>query len=704
MTPAPEGWINWRDVALPAVLDVPYAARAEGNQGTRVRHNIKDLLCAFDIETSKVPGLEESVCYHWQLQLGFDYPTIEGRELWEFRAFMDRLACLLAKDETIVIYVHNLHYEFHFLRSVYPDIRNEEVFAVGPRKPVKLSLYEGRVVFKCSYILTNMSLGQWTAKMGVEYGKLDGDKFDYEKTRMPWDPLTDYELEYCRNDVLGLIEALKVQLDTRHDTLATVPLTSTGYVRRDVKRVMRNWSYWGLQSVQPAPEVYIALRQAFRGGDTHANRYYAGVILDDVGSSDRSSSYPEVCINHEFPMGTLRRESEESLRQLRRCIRLHRACLVRIYFTGLRLRDPYDPCPYISYAKVMEVDRNRLREYILDNGRIMSAPCGSLTMTDVDWQIFEKQYTWDTLEVTDLWTTKYDFLPDMLRALIISYYDNKTRLKGVAGQELYYDLAKALLNSIYGLQAQDPCKPSTVYNVDHDPDRDLFYLEEGDIPALLRKSAKQPYGSYQWGVWVTAWARWELRQAIDLAGDNFVYCDTDSVKYVGDLDLSGYNKAKVKLSHANGAEATDPQGVTHYMGVFEDEGRTAFRTWGAKKYCTVKEGKVKLTVAGVGKKAGAAELLQAAEAQGVTPLEAFTPGMIFHAAGGVDAVYNDYTNRELEISGHKLYVGPNIYLRPSTYELGIKDDYAQILDDAELIRRLIHNRNIEKALSHTGTK
>lgn len=704
MTEAAAGWINWRDVDLPAVLDVPYAARAPGNQGTRARHNIKDILCAFDIETSNVPGLDQSVCYHWQMQMGFDIPTIEGRELWEFRAFMDKIADLLEKDETLVILVHNLHYEFHFLRSVYPDIRNEQVFAVGPRKPVKLSLYGGKIMMRCTYVLTNMSLGQWTAKMGVEHGKLDGDKFDYEKTRMPWDPLTEYELEYCRNDVLGLIEAMTVQLETRHDTLATVPTTSTGYVRRDVKRVMRNWSYYGLQAVQPTEEVYIALRQAFRGGDTHANRYYSGVILKDVGSADRSSSYPEVCINHEFPMGRFKREPEESLRQLRRCIRLHRACLVRFYFEGLRLRDPYDPCPYISYAKILEVDKQRLREYHLDNGRILQAPSGSLTMTDVDWQIFEKQYTWDSLEVEDLWTTKYDFLPDMLRALIISYYDNKTRLKGVEGQELYYDLAKALLNSIYGLQAQDPCKADTIYNMDADPDHDLFYLAEGDIAAKLRKAGRQPYGSYQWGVWVTAWARWELRQAIDLAGDQFVYCDTDSVKYVGDLDLSRYNKAKVKLSHANGAEAIDPKGVTHYMGVFEDEGRSDFRTWGAKKYCTVKDGKVKITVAGVGKKAGAAELIRRAEELGCTPLEAFAPGMIFTAAGGVEAVYNDYTNMEIELGDHKLYVGPNIYLRPSTYRLGITDEYADILENAELIRRLIHNRNVEKALSHTGTK
>lgn len=698
-------WVHYAAVNVSSLLDVGYARRQVGNQGSRARHNIKNILCAYDIETSVIPGTSQSVCYHWQLQMGPDSPTIYGREMWETRAFLDRVASALEPDETVIIYVHNLHYEFHFLRSCFPEIKPEDVFSTAPRKPVKLTLYGGKIQMRCSYMLTNMSLGQWCRKMGVLHQKLSGDDYDYSKVRWPWTEMTDAELEYCRNDVLGLVEALSVQLETYHDTLATVGLTSTSYVRRDVKRVMKNWSYYGLRAVQPSEEVYVALRQAFRGGDTHANRYLAGTILEDVGSADRSSSYPEVCINHEFPMGTFRREREQSLTQLRRSIRLHRACLVRFRVKNLRLRDPYDPCPYVSYAKLLDdIPKSDRSLFALDNGRVLSGPYATLCMTDVDWLIFDHQYTWDagSCEVLDLWTTRYGFLPDILRNLIISYYDDKTRLKGVTGEEVYYGKAKALLNSIYGLQAQDPCRPSVVYQPDPGPKDDLFLVEEGDIPALLARAGRQPYGSYQWGVWVTAWARWELREMILAAGDNFVYCDTDSVKYIGDLDLSSYNSAKRKLSHANGAEARDPAGETHYMGVYEDEGRSRFITWGAKKYATMDGDKLKITVAGVSKARGADELRAAAEARGLEdPLQAFRPGMMFTAAGGLEAVYNDSTSMEMEIDGHQLYVGPNVCLRPSTYKLGVTDQYADVLANAELIRRMIHNKNVCSALSRS---
>ncbi len=686
-------WCEWQTVNVAALLNVPEAKRPQGNSGTKTIKRILDLICGFDIETSPVPGMEESVCYHWQLQCGLEYQTIYGRELWEFRQLMDRFAEHIEKGTTLLLFVHNLSYEFHFLRAVYPELTETDVFSLKPRKPVKVKLYGGKIELRCSYTLTNMSLAEWTKKMRVEHVKLSGDEFDYNEIRYPWTQLTDKQKLYCQYDVLGLVEAMRVQLDMYGDTLATVPLTSTGYVRRDVKRVMKNWSYYGLQAVQPDDDVYVALREAFRGGDTHANRYFAEQILNNVKSADKSSAYPDSCVNYEFPMGHFKRSVNQSVSWVNNLIRLHRALLIRFRVDGLRLQDEFDPCPYISYAKVRGV---KVRDCRLDNGRILTAPYCEMTVTDIDWTIIRAQYTWDRIEIIDLWETRYGFLPDMLRNLIINYYEDKTRLKGVPGQEIYYVKSKNLLNSIYGLQAQDPCKQTTVYDPEQ---RGIFYVKEGDIPALLAKSRRQPYGSYQWGVWCTAIARRELRKMITLAGDYFVYCDTDSVKFVGELDLEPYNKAKVRESTYNGALATDPAGVTHYMGVFEDDGEyTQFITLGAKKYAYTDEKGLHITVAGVGKKAGAKEL------QAAGGLPAFKPGFVFVEGGGTEAIYNDYTNKEIEVDGHKLHIGCNIYLKPSTYTLGVTGDYAQIIEDAELVRGIIHDRNLKKAMSATGQK
>lgn len=687
-------WVHWSEIPLSWIREVETSRRNPGNQRTRNVRDYKNICCAWDIETARIPGTEEAAVYHWQLQLGPDQPTVYGRYLEEFPLFLDRICEQLEPTDTLVIYVHNLSYEFHFLRGV-EEIDPKDVFAIKSRKPVRVRLRQQRIELRCSYILTNMGLGTWTEQMQVAHPKEDSEEYDHTLIRYPWSELTQEELRYCRHDVLGLVEALQVQLDLHGDTLATIPLTSTGYVRRDVKRVIKTWSYHAMQAVQPSDEVYQALREAFRGGNTHGSRWYTGCILDNVGSADRSSSYPDVCINRPMPMGHLARNVHRYPRYLDQCIKDEIPFLARLRFVGLRLADPYDPCPYISYDKVRDIrdplKAPKMSTVYLDNGRIMSCESCDTTITDVDWRIIRDHYTWDELSILDLWTTSYDYLPDMLRALIIKYYTDKTRLKGVEGQELIYNLSKALLNSIYGLMAQDPCKPKTVYAPE---DKDLYVEQDGDIPKLLAKSRHEPYGSYQWGVWVTAWARYELQLAIDAAGDQFVYADTDSVKYVGDLDLSRINRDKVRASKASGASADDPKGHTHYMGVFEDEGRyKRFVQQGAKRYAyELPDGSLHITVSGVVKDDGAEELLAAGG------LEAFQEGFVFRAGGGLDPKYNDRTDMDVEIDGHKLHIGPNVYLHPSTYKLGLGKDYGLLIRAIKVLRQQQHDNRVFNAL------
>ena len=86
------------------------------------------------------------------------------------------------------------------------------------------------------------------------------------------------------------------------DTLQTIPLTSTGYVRRNAKRALKDGSVHHnfVYSILPDIDTYRALREAFRGGNTHANRYFAGDVVENVHSADRSSSYPAVMCNCEY--------------------------------------------------------------------------------------------------------------------------------------------------------------------------------------------------------------------------------------------------------------------------------------------------------------------------------------------------------------------------------------------------------------------
>lgn len=572
--------------------------------------------------------------------------------------------------------------EFQFLKGIY-EFYPENVFAVASRKVVKCDMH-GCFEFRCSYKLTNMSLKQFTKKMNVEHQKLSGDEFDYSLDRYPWTPLTDRELEYCTNDVLGLVESINALMERDGDTLQTIPLTSTGYVRRNAKRAMKdgNVHHNFVYSILPDIELYRALREAFRGGNTHSNRYYTGDIIDNVHSADRSSSYPAVMCNCEYPMSVFTPILKHDLNAdyISRCIRIrHKALLLRIGIKNLRLRNPYWGCPYLSSDKCRHCD-DVVDTY--ENGRILSAHYIETTVTDIDLKIIMEEYKGEIIFLQG-WYSSYKKLPRPLVNEVIKYYREKTELKGVKGQEIYYDKAKALLNSLYGMMAQDPVKHNLIFQQEGDWIEDQTLSDE----EILGKSNEKAFLAYQWGVWVTAHSRDALERGIrlvhDTPGAEFVYCDTDSVKYTGHVDWSGYNAERIAECKESGAYATDPKGTTHFMGVFEaeDDPETGvaywqFKTLGAKKYAYVEkmgEG-VHCTIAGVNKSKGGRELDQHGG------LSAFAEGFVFRDAGGTMAVYNDSPQiSEVEIDGHVLPITSNIAILPSEYTLGITGEYERIL-------------------------
>ena len=157
-------FIEWENFDFSIIHPIPYAKRDPGNQRTKDIRNIKNIITAFDIETSRLPDIDQSFCYHWQFQFGFGVPTIHGRTIEEFRLCLDRLAAHIAEDETVLVFVHNLSYEFCWLRAIYPEITNDDLFCLSPRKVARLKLYGGKIEFRCSYILTNLSLSLLTKR------------------------------------------------------------------------------------------------------------------------------------------------------------------------------------------------------------------------------------------------------------------------------------------------------------------------------------------------------------------------------------------------------------------------------------------------------------------------------------------------------------------------------------------------------------
>lgn len=670
------------------IQNIPCLHDTRSNRGTKKKKGYKNCMCAFDIETTRLTEIEQSIMYIWQFSIFFlddlHIDTIIGRTWTEFELHLSQLR----QDDNeayYMIFVHNLSYEFQFLRGIY-TFSPDEVFAIKSRKILKCEM-DSRFEFRCSYLQTNMGLESFTKKMKVKHTKLSGEIFDYSKKRYPWTQLTEYELQYSVNDTIGLLEAMYKRMMLANDNLYTLPLTSTGYVRRETKKAMFGWAKKH-KYLFPDIRVFDLLEEAFRGGDTHANRYYSGTVIKadgkkilGIGSFDRSSSYPDVVLNDSFPMSKFIYIGSLEESDIEKKLDHGKALLFRCKITGIEQKDKYYGAPYLGYSKCRKVTGE-----ILDNGRILSSEYLETTITDIDYEIMKAEYKWTDLKITECYESRYGQLPEQLKDIFRRYYIDKTELKGITEQELFYNLQKALLNAGYGMMVQSPVKQSLIFT---ESDEDVFKVDENvSRETLLAEYNRTAFLPFQWGVWVTAWARYRLKEGINIVGDRYLYDDTDSVKYVkvlgDDIDnkFEVYNKKRIENSTRNNAFATDPKGNIHYMGVFEYEKTyTEFSTLGAKKYVYREEdGTLHTTIAGVNKKYAPDEL---EEHGGIT---AFKVGFTFLKAGGTESVYNDVPYGEYTIDGHNIYIGQNIVIKPSTYTIGITDEYRRILADARTLK------------------
>lgn len=482
---------------------VPRAKRQKRNKGSE----IVNVFAAFDIETSTIWTSDQNTDAHafmyiWQYQIE-DY-LIKGRtwdEWFEFLSVLKRALEQLgtlektSKTPVLITWIHNAAFEFSFISGIYP-FRDEECFFRDVRKPIYFRMFDV-FEFRCSYIQTNLSLAALTKQSGVKI-KLSGQKFDYSKVRFPWTQLTEFEEEYSTTDVESLVKAMKYRVQKSGDTLLTVPLTSTGYVRRECKESLKD-RYLEINELKPykgenGKRIYKLLRACFRGGNTHANRFFVGKICNDVYSYDIASSYPTQQLTKKFPMKPFKwLDGDLSLERIFMFIGLGYAVVGEYHFTGIRLRNSREPVPYISLSRCEALN------FKVDNGRILSADYIEISLTEIDLDIIFKMYEFDKLEITQCMVAQKDYLPGEYRAVIQDYYNKKTALKGDDSEEgkYIYMKSKGMINAVYGMSATDPIHQEIKYN-GGDYARSGYETMTADE---IEKSLKSAAFPYQWGVY-----------------------------------------------------------------------------------------------------------------------------------------------------------------------------------------------------------
>lgn len=669
--------------------DFPYAAALEAPISTKDHITYLNIPAAFDIETTTIDGdPPQGFLYHWQVCV-IDKVCF-GRTWEEYKLFSERLyeGLKLSENRRLVLWVHNLSFEFQFLWShfVFTDI-----FARDARKVIRARC--GAIEYRCSYFLSNMSLRKFCENSrDCIHWKLK-DTYDYRKLRTPATPLTEEEQGYCYNDVRGLCECIAYRL--REDTIITMPYTSTGYVRREMRRIVLKNKKNRYQMLNMALDgkLYKLMREAFRGGNTHANAIFSNQIMTNIDSYDLVSSYPSAMMTELFPMSAfLPCNTKRILKYMRSG---EDACIGRFRFTNIRQRETFG-IPYIAIAHCRHAAGIRA-----DNGRVLSADSLEITLTDIDFRIIDKTYIWDKIEGADTYCAEYGYLPMEMRQGIMMYFKDKCELKGQPGKEYEYMKSKNRLNGIFGMSVMDLLQDTVTF-------QDGIWSKAEETQTVDQRLAEyyhkhSSFLSYQWGVWVTARARERLQYMLDKVGRDVCYIDTDSIKCLPGhrAEFDQVNRDLLRKAETAPIPPICKVGSnTYVMGLWEYEGSYMLKTLGAKKYATVKDHKITTTVAGLGKSYGAEALEDYAIKEFAAgrcdtdtiyraALEGFKIGAVFDPAGRTTAYYNDEKEKKITVNGETFTSGSNIAIVDTTYTLGVTDEYWELIQDAAQLAEII---------------
>lgn len=645
----------------------------------------------------------DKACVPYIWQFGVNDKVYYGREFMDFENILKGLA-----DPNIekFIYVHNLSYEMQFLLDII--CRNnwtiENMCARNLRQPIQFHIKEINITFRCSYMLTNLSLDQ-SAEKYTDVRKVDGGEYmdNYNIAYSPYSNIPEKALYYCEMDIVCLYKII-AHFREQYGHIKSIPLTQTGEVRRSLREYVDFYYIKRQWELVPPHYMYCMLLLAFQGGITHANMLYANRVIYDVWHFDFCSSYPYVLCCYKMPSEPFFtiKESEIDKYKDNYCF------LFDLTLTNVRAKTHNH---YLSFSKLtdivddMDIDGGRPYRKCVDNGRLVKIKSCRTYCTNYDLKCILMSYECD-ITYNHIWVSYAKYLDKRVIEFILERYVAKTELKGIpedSPQYAYYMKMKQEINCVFGMAVTNPLKNGIEYDningwYSHNL-QDIVTDNKGNNVLYIDKKLNEMKKSYSTlfyyavGVFCTSISRFNLWQNVIKLDNDVAYYDTDSIFGVGNnvyKVVEDYNNSVMERLQqvSNDLDIPlekfmplDKKGVPHPLGVFENETDKGlireFCTMGAKKYCLRDhDNKLHMTVSGVRKKAVSALN---------DDIHNFKKGLVFGYKAS-NKLLHYYTDEQPPIDYRD--IDGNIYhskqqhsiiLQPTTYTLGITDEYEYIL-------------------------
>lgn len=593
--------------------DIRYIKRS-GRSKTSDTYN--DVIIMIDTETSK--ETPKTVCKNyvvaWTLSMrayGQNLVTLYGTRPSELVTCINNIIMNMRGDNTI-IFVHNLSYDWVFLRKFFMQAWGtpEHQLNTKPHYPIFITFANG-VMLRDSLILAQRSLDKWAKDLNVEHQKAVG-AWVYDEIRQQGNRFTPDEKTYIEHDTLAGVECIDKTMHVLNKKIYSLPYTATGIPREEVRK--RAKSNRGLDLFKKCVCDYDTqkfMEDVFHGGYTHNNRHYCErVVRGNVDAYDEASAYPYVMCAYKFPMSKFYDTDPASPEWI-----LNNAIKYAYIFTLILIK-PRLKNDRISMPALQKSKGIKMINAVDDNGRILCAEYFEIRLNEIDLGVIMQQYDYDKAICIDVKYAIKDYLPRWFTDYVYQCFVDKTQLKG--GDPVQYSIAKAKLNSLYGMCVQRPVKliieenyQTGDYSIDSknirfktgkDKLKPVGFIKKRhtgykrrrfNAETELYKKYVNSYNSvlpYQWGVWVTSLAFANLFEIGSYAG-TWIYSDTDSC-YGVEWDKEGiaaYNERCKLWLCERGYGAVEHNGREYWLGVCELDGQyKEFVSVGAKRYAVRK--------------------------------------------------------------------------------------------------------------------
>ena len=578
------------------------------SRSRRERHHHTPYVAAFDTETSTITthdGQQIAFMYVWQMAV--ENEAFYGRTWTEFRQCLQKMKneMHLAVDYKLIVYVHNLKYDFGFYKKEI-NLDGSD-FVARSRRTVLKHVLDDCFEVRDSAVYTEEPLDHMGEEIGIP--KMKG--YDYSRIRHALTPLTPEELEYCEHDVLILTQYFRREAENLNCSIYKLALTATQKIKRGINEEFAHESRMyqnmimsrQLKDNEHDNKILNLLKHAFFGAFNYSSQLIRGIVQDNVAGVDISACYGAQCLLHPYPIGKFKPiELPESTEDLKTNKRYYGKAML-ITFAAKDVKAKYSDVGFLPISIHNYWQRSVSAVNNVASKRVLTAPKLEMTLTDVDFRLFLEFYEYSAIKFISIMASEYgDMPPYMIRSIEkthrrkLEVQRRNNEIKKIRpltlSEQLEYIHTKTGVSRIYGILVQDPIRDLYTWDPEVNDIR-----KDGE---QKNKSQFQPV-LYQWGVWVVAWARYEiLRLLLKLSGNgkNFdelktLYSDTDSLYFKfaeSDIEIvKSYNDMiNAKIANVAKKYRLMPEALTG-IGTLKITYYQQFKTTGIKQYCYIQD-------------------------------------------------------------------------------------------------------------------